>query len=99
LALKQGKNDNKKNSILTVVTLLVLIAFPVFVFFFLKRMANWRASQKFGLYNLKDSYFFFCKSRKHRRLYENQKILKVETPKSDEEKKQENFKRVLISDK
>jgi hypothetical protein len=99
LAFKNGKNDSKTNSILTFVTLLVLIAYPVFVFFFLKRMANWRMGQKFGLYNLKDSYFFFCKSRKHRRLYENDKILKVETPKSDEEKKQENFKCVLISDK
>jgi hypothetical protein len=40
LAKKGGGNGG--NRFITVLTLLVLLAFPVFVFMFLKRMANWR---------------------------------------------------------
>jgi flagellar biogenesis protein FliO len=70
LALKQGKKDeNKGNLLVTVLTLLALITFPIFVFFFLKRMANSRAGQKFGLCNFKDLYVFYCKSRKYRCKY------------------------------
>lgn len=40
LAKKDGGNGG--NKFITVLTLIVLLAFPVFVFMFLKRMANWR---------------------------------------------------------
>jgi hypothetical protein len=71
LAFKLRKRgENKRNDLVTVLTLFLLVAFPIFIFFFLKRMANWRAG-----FNLVDQFYLFCRSRKERREYEKNKLL------------------------
>ena len=77
LALKlRKKGENKSNEFVTALTLIVLIAFPIFVFVFLKRMANWRKD-----FSLEDQFYLFCRTREERRAYEKSKLWPIEKKK------------------
>ena len=65
---KKGKGNNG-NKFITVLTLFILLAFPIFVFMFIKQMANWRKD-----FTLKEKFYLFCRSRKARCDYETQKL-------------------------